>query len=354
MKKKVFFVLSSLTAGGSERVFWLISQNIDKNRYEVFIVLLDSTRSFFSTDIEGVHFIDLKTIKASYSFFKFYSLCKKEKPYAVFATGGHINTLVAVVSYFIKIPCLVARPTNVAEKVNYISGKAKMWGKLGKRFFKRFDNIICQSEEILNSTISTYHIDPTKIVVIPNPVVPGELVKLQGSAKKTKKIITIARLTKQKGLKRLLDILSNLPKDYFLTIAGDGPLRGEIEEHIRLLGIEGRVSLLGLVKNIPQLIMEHDVLALSSYIEGFPNVAIEALSVGVPVVSFKVGGISEILINDFNGYIVEQGGIENFKNKLIEVLEKSWDAIAIKQDITERFGMKKVVGLYEKLIEKAS
>jgi hypothetical protein len=114
--KKVFFVLSSLTSGGSERVFWNLAQGFNKDKFDVTVVILDSTVNCFSMDLEGVRFIDLKTKKASKSFFALYNLLKKEEPYAVFSTTDHINILVSLVGRFLKIPMLIARASNIPHE----------------------------------------------------------------------------------------------------------------------------------------------------------------------------------------------------------------------------------------------
>jgi UDP-N-acetylglucosamine:LPS N-acetylglucosamine transferase len=98
MKKKVFFILSSFKAGGAEKVFWLLAQNIEKTSHDVTIVLLNAKDPFFSLDLPGVRIIDLQTVRASRSFFKLLDLLKKEKPDTIFTTGGQINVLLGLMS----------------------------------------------------------------------------------------------------------------------------------------------------------------------------------------------------------------------------------------------------------------
>lgn len=350
MRKKVFFILPSLTAGGSERVYWLLSQNLNREHYEVTIVLLDSTRSFFSHQIEGVRIIDLGTIKASRSFFKLYSLLKKEKPYAIFSTGGHINMLVGFVSMFIDVPHLIARPTNVAEKSRFSTRRSKFLGSMGIKFYSRFDKVICQSEEIKSSVGTKLNLSPERLIVIPNPVVPTTKIKKAEPAKEIKKLIVVARLTKQKGLERLIDIVNDLPKNYTLSIAGDGPLKHELNNRIHRLSLQHRIKILGLVRNVTDLIAEHDLFVLPSFIEGFPNVVVESLSVGTPVVAFEVGGISQIITDGFNGYITPQNDLKGFSANIVRACGRDWDTVSIKEDVNARFGIEKIASDYEQLL----
>lgn len=350
MKKKVFFVLSSLRAGGSERVFWLVAQYFNKSDYDVTMVILDGRNSFFSHHMNGVELIDLNTINASKSFFPLYRLLKKEKPYAVFVTGSHINTLLASVSFFLSHPILIARESNIPHQmVRYASKKGRLVNLLIKKLYKRFDKVVCQSVEMQQSLAEVYSLDLKKLVVIPNPVIPVNIEK-QLSHNPVKHLIIVARLSHEKGHIRLLEIIQKLPQNYHLTIAGDGPLKSDIEQKIVQLNIADRVKMVGQVSKVTALIAQHDLMVLSSFTEGFPNVIIESLSVGTPVVAFEVGGLSHIIANDFNGYIVPQGDIQQFANQVIAACNKSWDTTAIKKDAENKFGINEVVAKYTELI----
>ena len=77
---------------------------------------------------------------------------------------------------------------------------------------------------------------------------------------------------------------------------------------------------------------------------------LESLSVGTPVVSFEVGGISEIIAEGFNGYIVRQNDVMAFKEKVVLACERSWDPESIRRDIFERFSLEKVTEKYQSLV----
>ena len=350
MKKKIFLVISSLSAGGSERVFWLLSQALDKDKYEVSIVLFNSNKSFFSLEIEGVNVIDLKTIKASLSFRKLLKLIKDERPDVVLGTGDHINFLISFISIFVKIPKLLARPTCISiEIIKHAGFKAKLIDKFTKLFYRRFDSVVCQSNEIRNTLERVYKIDSNKLVVIPNPVAISNKIK---SDKTNNHVIVVGRLSNEKGHSRLLDVFSQLPEGYTLTIAGDGNLRHSLEKKIQNLNLSSRVNLLGQVSNPIELISQHDLLVLSSHTEGFPNVVLESLSVGVPVVTFRVGGVSNFVINDFNGYIIEQDDLDGLRQGIEKGCCKTWNPIEIKKHIIDQFSVEKVAKAYESLMEK--
>jgi UDP-N-acetylglucosamine:LPS N-acetylglucosamine transferase len=145
--KKVFFIVSHLRAGGSEKVFWILSQYFDQSKFEVYLLVLDLTEAFYSPNLKGVKIIDLNSPRASTAIFKIIRLIKIEKPYAVFTTGGHINTLLAIVSLFVSIPKLIGRESNVMNIMNELGGfKEKFWDKFMRFTYNRFDIAICQWE----------------------------------------------------------------------------------------------------------------------------------------------------------------------------------------------------------------
>ncbi|ASU34747.1 glycosyltransferase [Mucilaginibacter xinganensis] len=351
MKKKIFLIVSSLGAGGSERVYWLLSQYFCMGEYDVSVVFLRADEQCFSTKIEGIRFIDLKTIKASRSFFKLYRLLKTERPFAVFSTTDHINILTSMVAFFVTVPHLIARASNNPQQMKgFYDKKARFYNLFTRLFFTRFNFIVCQTKEMKVSMTELYGIESNKLKVIPNPVLKTLLLKDDKINSTKKRLIVVARLSKEKGLTRLLEIMSQLPDNYMLTIAGAGPLMASLKEEVSLRTLDSRVTFLGQLSAVPAQIAKHDLFVLSSYTEGFPNVVLEALSVGVPVVSFRVGGINDVIVESFNGYVAEQNDLAQFKKLVIKACSQTWNYAEIKNDVYERFALENVGRCYSNLL----
>jgi glycosyltransferase involved in cell wall biosynthesis len=351
MKKKLFLVVGSLGAGGSERVYWLLSQYFNKEEYDVSVVFLNGSNRCYSTDIEGVRFIDLKTIRASRSFFKLYKLFKTEKPYAVFSTTDHINVLIAMIACFIKLPHLIARASNNPKQMREFYGfKARFFNFFSKFLFFKFDFIVCQSEEMRQSFAKLYSISLGKLIVIHNPVNQSCILKDHRSISGLKRLVVVSRLSREKGLFRLLDVIKSLPQNYVLTIIGDGPLMNVLKAQVSTNDLESRVFFTGNIKNVALKISQHDLLVLSSFTEGFPNVVLESLSVGVPVVTFRVGGVDELIKEGFNGFVAEQNDVVKLKRQIIRACNQTWEHDKIKADIINRFALDKIGQAYETLL----
>jgi glycosyltransferase involved in cell wall biosynthesis len=114
--------------------------------------------------------------------------------------------------------------------------------------------------------------------------------------------------------------------------------------------LESRVFFTGNINNVALKISQHDLLVLSSFTEGFPNVVLESLSVGVPVVTFRVGGVDELIKEGFNGFVAEQNDVAKLKRQIIRACNQTWEHDKIKADITNRFALDKIGQAYETLL----
>jgi glycosyltransferase involved in cell wall biosynthesis len=125
-------------------------------------------------------------------------------------------------------------------------------------------------------------------------------------------VTCVARLMPQKGhrylLKAMACLIGELP-GIRLLLAGDGPLRPELESEVRRLGLDERVQFLGIVTRtqMPELLAQTDVVVLASFWEGLPVALIEAMRAGKPIVATHVGGNPELVTHGVNGLIVPPG-----------------------------------------------
>ena len=115
-----------------------------------------------------------------------------------------------------------------------------------------------------------------------------------------------------------------------MYLVGEGANRPIYEAEVRRRGLTSHVRMVGNRPHseIPIWMGAGDVFCLPSLREGFPNVVLEALFSGRPVVASRVGGIPE-MVNETNGFLVEPRDPEALANALGKALEKDWDANAI-------------------------
>jgi glycosyltransferase involved in cell wall biosynthesis len=138
-------------------------------------------------------------------------------------------------------------------------------------------------------------------------------------------LVAVGRLSEQKGHLVLLSALAVLAREgvlFKMTIAGDGPLRPQLERSIRQLGLEERVELTGWLSNsqVRALIRSARALILPSFAEGLPVVLMEALALGHPVITTYVAGIPELVTDQTCGWIVPAGSVDQLARAIRQCL----------------------------------
>ncbi|MGH1363563.1 MAG: glycosyltransferase [Calditrichia bacterium] len=167
------------------------------------------------------------------------------------------------------------------------------------------------------------------------------------------------RLVPQKQHKQFLDVAKGIiakRKDVCFIIAGDGPMREEIEAYARSLGIEESVRMLGFQQNVMEFYTLCDVVIQTSNHEGLPNVVLEAMFAGKPVVSFDVGGTREMITDPQMGIVFNERDVNRMTQAVLELLadpekRKSIGDAARKQ-IMENFTVERMVNNVERFFKE--
>lgn len=141
----------------------------------------------------------------------------------------------------------------------------------------------------------------------------------------------VARLAPQKGLPVLIEaaaLLCRAGRDFSIVIAGEGPLREQLEQAIADHGLGDRVTLLGAVSSarVRELILEARAFVLPSFAEGLPVSIMEALALERPVITTRIAGIPE-LVDDGCGRVVDAGDVTGLAAAMTELLEASPEAL---------------------------
>ncbi len=141
-------------------------------------------------------------------------------------------------------------------------------------------------------------------------------------------LVHVGGFSFEKNHKGLLNIFKRFLVEYpnsTLKLVGDGPLRTEVEEQAKFLGIGESIEFLGFQTNPMPYVSESDIFVLPSIIEGLPGVVLEAFDCKTPVVAYEVGGVGEVVINGKTGILVKKNDEEAFLQAMIETLEKPGD-----------------------------
>lgn len=159
-------------------------------------------------------------------------------------------------------------------------------------------------------------------LVIPNFI--GRIEEKIGSAGIVGDIVTIGTLEKRKNQAFILQVLAVTKArghSYRLTLIGDGPSRGYLENLARKLGIAEKVNFAGFQSNTAKYMTTHQVYAHAALMENMPLILIEALAYGRPILAPPVGGIPEIFSHGREGYFWNLRNVEEAADKLCGILE---------------------------------
>ena len=183
--------------------------------------------------------------------------------------------------------------------------KAKFLRSIHMRRVSRF---ITVSEDNRGHLEDKHGVPGDKIRVVHNGIPdPGRKAGWKDSGAGHTDLLIAGALEERKGHRALLSAMKQLPESIHLAIAGEGPMRGELEKELATGRYGGRVTLLGRVDDMPDLIYRSDILVVPSLVEATPYVILEAMAAGRPVVASAIFGIPEQVEDGVTGILVPAG-----------------------------------------------
>ena len=337
MKKKILFVNDEMVTGGVARILNTLLKNLDYNQYEVDLLVLhhhgDMLKEipscvnviqgspFFSTiDRPIKDLIKQKDIKALFSKTRLITYMKSG---VIFKRIAKERAKTLTKNYDVEFSAkegfctIFVASGNSKRKLNWIQvdyevqNYAKNHIPLLKEALHKIDLNIACSKKVKSAFENVF--DVHNIMVVHN-LMDIERIKQLASEKvvypfsEGTKFIAVARFHPQKGLDRLLysvRYLLNEGIECNLTLIGGGELDHDLKELAKSLNLEKNVCFLGFKANPYNYIKAADLFVMSSIYEGYPTIVIESLLSQTPVLSTKVAGVDEQIINYEDGVIVD-------------------------------------------------
>ena len=190
---------------------------------------------------------------------------------------------------------------------------------------------------------------------IPNGVDTARFSPATASERACCELLFVGRLAAQKGVDVLLRALAEIPGAWRLRIAGDGPERERLTAISASLGLAERVEFLGWAQRdeLPALYRSADIFVFPSYDEGMPNVVLEALASGLPIVATRIAGTEQLVQHGTNGLLVPPGEPAAFAAQLRPIIADSAKRRAMGQNsrtlAVEQFSWARSAAAYERL-----
>ncbi len=189
----------------------------------------------------------------------------------------------------------------------WVDTKQIIYNRLDRMLFRKSKNVITVSKK-QKSLLESWGVDPEKITVLSNAVVPPKnMAKTAGSEVN---ILCIGRLSKEKGqiilVRAVRELVTRGKTGFRVLLVGDGKEYEEIKKYIEVHGLGKWVSLEGHQPNPVPYYQKASLFVLSSLTEGFPNVLLEAAVFEIPIIAFDVGGIPEIFEHGKEAWLIGQ------------------------------------------------
>lgn len=337
---KICFITASLVGGGAERVIANLSNEISARGHEVTILLTSEMIVEYELDSRiNVFLVSNKTngsIKGRvYRIMKLRQFFVEHKDMYYISLLTDTNIFVLLASIFTGIHLTISERNDpnryhakVLRDIVYLLAK--------KIVFQTKDAKACYSKRLQKNS-----------VVIPNPVSNNLEEPYYG--KRRKQIVAVGRLEPQKNYELLLEAFGKLVleySEYQLVIYGKGKLKEKLLRKIQEEHLEDRVIFKGFSTNIWREEKDSAMYVLSSDYEGMPNSLLEAMAVGMPVISTNcpIGGPAMVIESEVNGLLVPVGDKEELYNAMKTFVRD--------EDYADKLG-KEAVKIREKLgIEK--
>lgn len=255
----------------------------------------------YVSDIPGdvvVH--DLKVQRVRYALPRVIALIWRTRPNTVVSTLGHLNIALAMFRHLLprRVRIVVRETIIVSALLPEETRHPRLWTWLYRQSYKQADRVICLSDSMVEDMVAKFGLPRDKIVRIYNPA-DVERVREQATLGMNPysgpgpHLVGAGRLTRQKGFDILLEAMPEVLQAFptaTLTILGEGPLKETLREQSQRLGIGTAVYLAGFESNPWPYLKHADVFVLPSRYEGLPNVMLEALALGTPVVAADCPG----------------------------------------------------------------
>lgn len=310
-------VSQSLRGGGAERVITVLLRHLDRKRFKPSLVLFAREGPFLEDippDVQVYGLGERNPYNLLRTAARLRRVIREARPSVILSVLKHPNLLTLAVrqAFFRDIPVVLTERSILS--LNLTSDRGRLLKRLlHRRLYPCAQRIIAVSSAVREDLERRFGLSGERIQVIPNPC---DIERVQGLAREEPDlkfdrsiptVVAVGRLTKVKGFSYLLQAFAAVARERGcrLLILGEGEERPALGRQAAELGIADRVLMPGFRRNPFAYMARSHVFVLSSLSEGFPNVIVEALACGIPVVSTSwPSGPGEPITDGVNGLLV--------------------------------------------------
>ncbi|MBL9168120.1 MAG: glycosyltransferase [Verrucomicrobiales bacterium] len=319
---KICILAAGLGRGGAERQLYYLLSALQQSGAAVRLLSFTSN-DFWEGRIRELGVPITPLVERPSKLGRLMSLVKilrRESPDVFQSQHFYTGAYVGLVSRLLGIPGIGALRSNGVMEVKD-SGSVAGWLSL------RGPKIIAANSKQAIRYAESSGLRSDRLFFLPNVVDTSVLRPADSPSGGPIRLVAVGTLHQCKRFDRFLEILARLRGSVgdrvTGLIVGDGPLRGQLEEQASRLGLmPGGVEFRGSVSNVAPVFREAQIAVLTSEYEGTPNVLLEAMATGLPVVASRVGGVPEIVVEGQNGFLVEAEDLGGFVNQLTRLIQE--------------------------------
>ena len=351
--KQVLFVLPDFEGGGAQRVLVTIANALDRSRFKPSILVLDDHGPWRNMVASDIAVISLGKTRLRQGLRALRNGMRRTAPDAIVSTIGYLNLGVLLMRP--RASRLIVRELNMPSY-----GPTGALSRLVQWFayatlYRRADCILAPADSIGRDLTDRYRVPRQLIRVIPNPVDVASLREAAFPPHRRpgvgSRFVAVGRLSRQKGYDRLIEMLASYPGDLHVTVLGEGAERDALKSKAKALGVAERITFVGFDTNPATWVAGADALVLPSRWEGLPNVVLEALACGTPVIATpELGGVDEIARLAGSKAITIAAAGPDFLAAM-QAAPKNTPACLRESLLPNEFQLASVVAKYERLLD---
>ncbi|MCA9196365.1 MAG: glycosyltransferase [Planctomycetales bacterium] len=301
-RAQLMLVVPSLRIGGAETVMIRLANEWASRQHHVELVVCGQDGPLAERIAPAVHVTRLAAPRMAFALHRLLSVIRRRRPAVLLSTVAHTNLACCLLrSWFPPKTKLVIRETNVASRrTNRMSEFA--FHAARKQLLRRADHVICQSDAMRRDVGHEFQIPPQSQSVIANPLPRRDIyghIANPFAEPNCRNLLAAGSLTRKKGFDLLLQAFAKLvqrDRNVRLTLIGEGPQRNQLLGQCEQTKLNGYVHFLPFQADLAPWYCHADLFVLPSRFEGTPNVLLEAMWHGCPVVARShPGGTSELL-----------------------------------------------------------